>query len=76
MKQFLSILAVCVIIVYGILFFMNTINNGWLNLAIISLVMAVLVNSVVNHRVRIEELDSRVRALEEKAHIKPKQSDK
>lgn len=69
MKNFLGTFAISLILCYIFLFFGGILifENFWSILVFVALIMTILITAFIHQEIKIEELESRIKTLEEKS---------
>lgn len=73
MKSFLGTFVICFVICLVAVFLLSGVfaRNAWVDLAVISLLLASLVTVLVKHSIRIEELEETIRQLQREKALPP-----
>lgn len=66
MKKLIGTFAICLILCYAFLLFGGTLifQNFWATLVLVALVIAILITAFIYQETKIEELETRIKALE------------
>lgn len=69
MKNFLGTFAISLILCYIFLFFGGILifENFWSILVFVALIMTILITAFIHQEIKIEELESRIKTLEDKS---------